>query len=163
MYPLLLSLFCFCATLLQGSETLAFNKLTDLSSFDLENIQTTLADYLNKEIHIRGFIYKNDQGQFVLSSKPDLASCCQKKQENIPHQIFLDGDEFQSTGGRTVSIQGFLTLNPVRDPEGKLIELYRLKDPRITTINNSTTWALLGLMVVGLILIIFAFRKKGYA
>lgn len=164
MRRLLFILFCLYFHLLQGAETLTFNKLTDLSSFEPESVRTALSDYLNKEIHIRGFVYQNDRGQYVLSSKPDLASCCQKKQENIPHQIFLEGTEFSSSGGKTIAVQGFLTLNPVRDVEGRLIELYRLKEPKILTINNSTTWSLLALMVgiVFLVLISFGRRRSSH-
>src|ERR1700757_217059 len=124
MHHLLFILFCLYSTVLQGAEALTFNTLTDLSSYEPETVQVALADFLDKEVQVRGFIYKNDQGQYVLSSRPGLASCCQQKQENIPHQIFLDGNNFEGTGGRTVSVQGVFTLEPVRNHEGKLIQLF---------------------------------------
>lgn len=160
MYRLFNLCLFFYIPFIQAVEPLNFKELTELNSYELQNVEIALENYLDKEVQIRGFIYENDAGQFVLSSKPDLESCCQKKEENIPHQIFLDGDGFKSTGGKTVSVQGFFTLQPVKDKEGNLIELYRLKEPKITHISNTTSWILLGVFALVLVLLGVTYRRS---
>lgn len=150
MFRIALLVLLFNLNVLNGIESLSFKELVELNTTDPEAIRSHLADYIDQEVQIRGFIYKNDEGRSVLSSKPTIASCCQKKEENLSHQIFLDGLTAESSG-RVVAVQGFFTLDPVRDRTGKLLELYKLKNPAITPNDYSFVIPLIGFSLIALI------------
>lgn len=156
----LLFLLVLTLSTLGASEVLNFDKLTNLTSQNPNEVKEILADYVDQEVVIRGFIFKNDDGKYVLSSRPGLASCCQRVEENIPHQIFLEGNDFLASGGKTVSVQGFLTIDPVWNHEGRVIELYRMKDPKISDFSNEMTWIILLIIICGAGLSIWLTRRR---
>lgn len=156
---LLLFLLILCSASVHAIESLSFNQLSQLDNYDPEMVRNTLVDYIDQEVQIRGFIYQNGDGRFVLSSRPTIATCCQKKQENLPHQIYLVGDLLSSSNGRTVSVQGIFSLAPIRDREGNLTELYALKWPKITHIESNATWVFFG-AALGAILLLAYWRRS---
>lgn len=60
--------------------------------------------HLNEEIEIRGFVYEVGEGEYVLSSRPDLRSCCTGKRE----QIILENVQGEIEYGRAIPFTGRL-------------------------------------------------------
>lgn len=153
---MLLILWCSFA---HAAENLHFNQLAELSAHDPEMIRNTLVDYIDQEVQIRGFIYENEDGRFILSSLPSIPTCCQKKQENLPHQIYLAGEGLSSSEGKAVAVQGVFSLAPVRDRQGNLVELYSMQNPKIIFNTNSMDWALPFITLVAISLLLY-WRKQ---
>lgn len=60
-------------------------------------------------IEIRGFLYVNSDGQMILSSEPDLKSCCQGSLKKRDSQIFIEGNVTPSLSA--VTLQGVFEVD----------------------------------------------------
>lgn len=89
----------------------------------------------DQEVLIRGFLYKTDNGQWVLASEPNLRTCCVGSSNHVKKQIFLENSYVGAhPNAELVSIQGILRKDPMKDVQGNLIQYYSLQN--VTIIEN---------------------------
>jgi hypothetical protein len=77
---------------------LTFQQLAELPADDLNN----------REIEIRGFLYTKEEGGFILSSEPDLKTCCIEAPNKASSQITIIFREKPIPNNRAVTVQGVL-------------------------------------------------------
>jgi len=61
----------------------------------------------NQEVQVRGFLYRADDGEWVLSDQPGLKCCCVHKQK---HKIIVDGLSDFEESCRPVVVRGVLRM-----------------------------------------------------
>lgn len=76
-----------------------------ISFKELETVQEGIP------IRIKGFLYLSKEGQWVLSTEPDLKSCCIGSASKRENQIVLLGDFNASTVNRAATVEGILQKN----------------------------------------------------
>lgn len=117
------STICFLATAisLHAYESISFYQL--LPEKDTQPLH-------QKEIKIRGFLYRNPEGTHILAAEPNLKTCCFGKKihqqitlEDLPDSIQLNQNIVEATGT-------FL-IDPTYDNRGNLNQLYHLKNVQI--------------------------------
>lgn len=103
---------------------------------------------LPQVISIRGFLYQNASGQWLLLNAPNLKSCCLAQQTV---QIHVEGESLPSpTPGTALLLTGELHQH-----QGT----YTLKKAHIVAENTQTTWLLLA-GIGGCLLAIFFIRGR---
>ena len=73
----------------------------------------SLSSYLTgQEIIIRGFLYKSPNHQWILTSEPNLKSCCVGAFHKATHQITLEGVFAEQDINRVISVRGIWKAHP---------------------------------------------------
>ncbi|KAF3362641.1 Uncharacterized protein PHSC3_000880 [Chlamydiales bacterium STE3] len=97
-----------------------------------------------KPVLLRGFLYQDKQGQWILASEPNLKSCCVGSESKRTHQIFVQPKgAFKTTPKSAVTLKGEFTV----DPQNRYN--YVLKNAYLTEGNAN----LLHMLIVGFVLI----------
>lgn len=65
-----------------------------------------------KEISLRGFLYRSDDGNWILSQEPNLRSCCVGSAKKINSQVVLEGDINEVYLQKAVTIKGIWSKEP---------------------------------------------------
>ena len=83
-------LFSFVVMMMQM--LVAEEHIYDLDFFAFQDPQKT-EQFQGKKVKIRGFLYTNQQNQWVLSHQPNVKTCCVNK---LANPLFLEGNfDFQ--------------------------------------------------------------------
>ncbi len=61
----------------------------DMLDFHYLNDSSKVQRWNGKRVKIRGFLYSNQKNEWILSSEPNLKSCCVGSKEKAKQQIFL--------------------------------------------------------------------------
>lgn len=77
---------------------------------DSKEIPDFLQQCNGQNIVIKGFLYKESGGHWILSSEPNLKSCCIGSQQKINSQIAIFGDLPLTAPTRAISLQGNLQI-----------------------------------------------------
>lgn len=137
MIPIiLLILLCFDISLLAGEkpQEITFAQLTD-------------ANWIGREVIIRGFLYKKD-GLQILASEPNLKTCCIGAAHKKDNQVVIQNPLPDHPLERTVRIKGRLAYN-----KGALS--YSIEDASIMAEEKSSrlgSLLILGLIGLGIVL-----------
>ena len=91
-------------------------------------IPSSLSEYNNKKITIKGFLYKNNNENWILASEPNLKSCCVGSHLKLNSQIIVYGDLPINPTSRAVSIEGKLQIASTNSKY-----FYTLKEASIQT------------------------------
>jgi hypothetical protein len=91
-------------------------------------IPSSLSEYDNKKITIKGFLYKNSNENWILASEPNLKSCCVGSHLKLNSQIIVYGDLPINPTSRAISIEGKLQIT---SKDSKYF--YSLKEATIET------------------------------
>lgn len=91
-----------------------------VSSIPLPDVLNDVG-YENQSIEVRGFLYRNPEGNYILAEMPNLRSCCLKKQEKF---LFVEGDFSQDLPKQAVDVSGVLQKGVLK--EAKLIPSEKL-------------------------------------
>ncbi len=75
-----------------------------------KEIPASLHDYNNQKISIKGFLYKNNNENWILAAEPNLKSCCVGSQLKQNSQIIIYGDLPTIPSSRATLIQGKLHI-----------------------------------------------------
>lgn len=94
---------------------------------NVANLQAELSDYHQREVSIRGFLYQGPEGQWIISSEPNLRTCCVRAAGKVAQQIILSGNFIGGTQQHAVTLQGRFIVEPEWNTDGSLKQLYRLE------------------------------------
>lgn len=131
-----------------------------LSSFFVTFDQ--LDSSLEEIVQIKGFLYEQQDGRFILASQPNLKSCCLGKESLIKQQIIVEG-HFKKVSD-VVILEGILKMNPRQNEKGEYIQWYILQQPRlIIEEKQSLPWKSSLLLIGGILTLGIAFKRKGIA
>lgn len=94
-----------------------------------------LSETVQQEVIVRGFLYQNARGDWILAAEPNLKTCCVGSPEKMESQIFVAGDVSQQVGqpkaGRVYTLQGTFEIEHLKDSSGNLLKLYHLKNAKL--------------------------------
>ena len=111
---------------------LSFEFLNSLDlSFRKNDDLHRLIPYHGREIEIKGFLYRSEIEGWVLSSEPNLKSCCIGSPSKSARQIFLDGDLVLDQVNSIETIQGLFIVEPIKDEKGEIKRLFKIVHPKI--------------------------------
>ena len=158
--------FNFCLLQAQTPIDLSFKQLPQLTSTTPESIhslQNELAVFHRQLVKIRGFLYCNPAGQWILAAEPNLKTCCQGASGKVFQQLFLSKPDFIDISMHAITLQGILVIDPIwieNDSSRQLQQIYRLNSPVI--INTSNSWVnylILVSLLITLCLTMYLYRS----
>jgi hypothetical protein len=152
--------YAYCNT--ASRSTLTFQRLQEVAD-DFVSENSKEENFHQKEVYLRGFLFKSEKGQWILSSEPNLKTCCIGSSKKVLSQVLLEGHFQDSFVNEAVTLQGLLLIDPQRDRDGNLVQMYILKNAEITEKNPKTIpWTSLGFIAIGLLVggLVFKNRKK---
>lgn len=154
----ILSLWCIafllCRTNLNGEsiKTLTFGHLAN--ALDESAIHLLMQEYHGKEVVIRGFLYPSQDGNWVLSSEPNLKTCCVGSAVKAKSQILVETNVGELSKEKVVSLHGIFFVDSRVDDEGNTLQYLHLKNASlIDTPQGSFTAILLVCLAVSVILL----------
>lgn len=148
-YVIFIFLFLQCA-LSAMPAPLSFETLSQIENQkSIADVEKKIGSFHGQEVEIRGFLYQNNKGSWVLASEPNLRTCCVGSQANLHRQIFIKG-EFAKPPftTRAVAVQGRFHISPEINEKGELIQLFALNNPSIAS-NDMSPWLVAFLFVTG--------------
>lgn len=113
--------------------TLSFRELSGIQeslsqNFSLDDSLAELKDkYDKRPVRIRGFLYRSQDGRWVLASEPNLKSCCVGSEAKAMQQIIVDG-RFEKQSLEPVIVEGVFLVEAV---SGNRKELFKLGNAHI--------------------------------
>lgn len=114
-----------------------------------------------QEVQIRGFLYRADDGRWVLAEEPNLKSCCIGASHNAERQVVLNTDYVEAPLGFVVTVEGNLLRSRSYLADRKLASLYALENPQIIANKSHCLPCILILIVsVGIAYAYTVFRKR---
>jgi hypothetical protein len=123
---------------------LSFSQLPQLNSTTPESLlslQNELSAFHQQTVKIRGFLYCNPGGQWILASEPNLKTCCIGSSEKIGQQITLSEPILTEALMHAITVQGIFVIDPIWIENGStqhLQQIYRMDAPVL--INTSKNW-----------------------
>ena len=122
---------------------LTFHELIDIDvSLPDNKLQSVLNQKIGKfqgqDVRVRGFLYTNDQGDVVLSSVPNLKTCCVGKSKHVTKQIYLSGLPDAKPSSSAVLVQGRFAFYPRKDGHGKIHRLFEIAGGKV--IEEESPW-----------------------
>lgn len=112
--------------------------------------------YNHQRVELRGFLYRNQEGELVLSHRPDLKSCCIGSKALINQQIFIHGPIIPSS--QAITLKGIFQIEPKYDEKGQMIRIYSLKEAEIVPTKHSY-WMFFLIIAICLFCFCVYFRK----
>lgn len=122
---IILTIFCLHVNLF-ANEPLKASFIDFLS-------QEKAKSFADKRIEIKGFLTKSSDGQFFLTSRPDVKSCCCGKKDLVLEQIALQGLIEIPNGCHLVTIQGIFRVQSFQMGPGTEHKKYALDQPILLT------------------------------
>lgn len=104
--------------------------------------------FLNKEISIKGFYYESDSGEALLSSQPNLKTCCLGKKGPI---VLLDKN-YSVSNSKPITLKGSLFFE--KD------DVFHLKNSQIIISENTNNYSLIIIFSLFLTLIVYYMYHK---
>lgn len=124
----LMLVFLFCPIVL-------FGKVSEISFLDLNSSKISLENS-GQEVIIRGFLYKDSEGNLLLANEPGLKSCCIGSKANLPKQIVVLGKLPTILPKTAVSLKGELFFNSSFGLESNVKTKFFLKNASILPENK---------------------------
>lgn len=154
--------FCLIA---QECPNLAFHQLEGLPDHlskesAVRHLERNLCDYHQKDVQIRGFLYQREDGTLILSSEPNLKTCCLGSKDKISQQVIVESQIAYVPSSRSVTMQGYFSISPKWERDGTMTQLYKLE--KAIVIPNS--WPISSIVFIGIIvfagLLIWVLMRK---
>lgn len=115
-------------------------------------------------VNIRGFLYQEPEGQWILASEPNLKTCCIGTSKKVTQQIFLSAPFTAEALRHAVTVKGDFVIKPIWNKDGSLHQLYQLDNPiLLSSAKIQWSWPTVGLIVFAISFIgwiFFTFRFK---
>lgn len=117
------------------------------SLLSLDKLKTDSVALENQLVHVRGFLYRLDDGSWILACQPNLKSCCVSKQPTN-QRLHISGDLGLETPQQVVELEGKLRI-----AFAEQIPMYHLDEARLVkaTESSPTPWG----TIVGVLLVCF--------
>jgi hypothetical protein len=135
---------------LASSLTLPFAQLAQQEEDPLR--AATVESYHNRQVTVRGFLYQTPDNRWVLSSEPNLKSCCIGTGERRARQILLPPDLLGLITQQPVTVKG------VALPSSSY--LLELKEATVDESSPHTAWVYTGVVLLLSFSAVLLFKKK---
>lgn len=121
------------STELDIPKQLSFHQLSGLQEYlpketSVQQLKRDLHYFHENLVQIRGFVYQDADHRWILSSEPNLKSCCAGSSEKIGQQIVLNEKPEGFDHTHAVVLKGNFYVDPQWDSNGLLKQLYRLEN-----------------------------------
>jgi len=113
----------------------------------------------HQHVEIRGFIYQTDEGCWILSSEPNLRTCCVGSQKKVTQQIVINGELGNPSSSSALTVHGKFIKDPIWDEAGDLKQLYRLEEASIAP-KKEWPWAAILMLCPTLIFTVLFLRRR---
>lgn len=110
-------------------------------------------------VQIRGFWYPLTSNQGVLTSFPNLKSCCIRAPTKIFQQLFVKGDVGTLSENKVVTLEGIFKIEPLYSKEKELIQYYVLEQAKEVPKSKSKS-IFLFLIIPGIASLFLAWKFK---
>lgn len=112
-----------------------------------------------KNLIIKGFLYKNKSGAWLLSPEPSLKTCCVGGKKKIMSQLYLDKEFDDGLINQVVTLEGTFHIKQEENSEGELVKLFSLEHVRV---HDSGSTSFLPYLVVagGMLLVLWFLSAK---
>jgi len=149
---LLVMLFCSLYCEAASHPTLTFQHLQEMADDSDFAEARKEENFHQQEVCLKGFLFKSEKGSWILSSEPNLKTCCIGSVKKVWSQVFLEGHFQDSLVNKAITVRGLFLIDPKRDRDGNLVQMYRLKNAEIDEKEPKTIpWASLGFIAIGLL------------
>lgn len=112
------------------------------------DLEVEPSKFSHQEISIKGFYYESEIGKPILSSLPNLKTCCLEKKGN---QIFLD-KKFTVKQSKSITVKGFLNIESDRK--------FSLKNSEILSEPNDFSIIFISILITFIFFIYYLFNIK---
>lgn len=140
-----------------------FSKVEEeLKQLTIEQLIEEADIYQHNLVRVRGFLYQDQHHHWILASQPNLKSCCIGNSKKVDQQIFLSSFTPSTSYKYAVTLEGTFYKEPILDKEGKLIQLYHMKNP--TLLKNFSFWSWsLGFISISFLTMFLIFCQKKWS
>ncbi len=114
-------------------------------------------------ITVRGFLYPDKEGGWILSDEPNLKSCCVGSASKVMRQVYLDGDIAYNNPGVVATVSGDLSIDPRYSSSGDLTQYYTLKNTTVVpdaAAGLDMGWGIVFAAVAAILALILYFRSR---
>jgi hypothetical protein len=115
---------------------------------------------MTQEDLVRGFVYKKEDGSWILAEEPNLKSCCIGSEKNLDKQIALKGDFSNVLPHRAVTVSGKLKEEPLWNDAGQKVQHWVLVDGKIKETPFSYSSLFLALFACGIAILLLRQATK---
>ena len=117
--------------------------------------QQELTPDAHDQVTIRGFLYRSQDGKWILAQEPALKSCCIGSKKNVMEQVYINGFEPEITSKNVSEVQGKLIVDPQYDQDGILIQYYTLENGKILESDSISPLLMGGFLMAAVFVILF--------
>jgi hypothetical protein len=102
-------------------------------------MEAQFAPWNNQQVTLRGFIYHSSDGRWILSSQPDLKTCCVGSPSKALSQVIVEGNSQFGATDRVIALRGTLQIRPEYDDDNALKALFYLTNAEIAAPPDDTS------------------------
>ncbi len=114
-----------------AGQSLTLAELTNSIGSHPETLEEHWQLHIGREVSIRGFLYQTATGSWILSSRPNLKTCCIGNPLNVTTQVAVDGKDLVASPDRAISVRGTFYIEERHDNHGALTALFHLRKAQL--------------------------------
>lgn len=127
----------------------------ELNLSDFPDEPQAFLSVIGQEVQIRGFWVPLSSSHGVLTSSPNMKSCCLMAPTKIYQQVLVKGN-VESSENKVVTLEGIFIIEPLYNQENKPIQYYVLEQAK--EVQKGRSYLLF--LMVPFIAAVFLLRKK---
>lgn len=116
--------------------------------------------YSSQRVEVRGFLYQNEAGAFILAHRPNLKSCCLGSQALMNQQLFVQGSIVPTS--QAITVRGIFLIDPHYDKGDRTTRLYILDQAEVVATNHSYRAIYFVFFALSAFLVVYFFYKKRF-
>lgn len=124
-------------------------------------MEAEFAPWNDQQVTLRGFLYRTADDRWILSSQPDLKTCCVGSPSKMLSQIIVESDANLESAEKVIALRGTFQIRPHHDKEGTLLALFYLTQAEIAAPdadNHTLPKALIAGILCAIALFAFSLR-----